>query len=95
MSNMNHAAFAQAGLQELSFGEIDLVNGAVDWGQVASDAMEGATIGLVAGAAGGAAAGAMAGGVGAGPGAAAGGVAGAVGGAVAGALGAIFDTWGD
>ena len=28
MSQMNHAAFAQGGIQELSFGEVDLVGGA-------------------------------------------------------------------
>ena len=30
MSQMNHAAFAQGGIQELSFGELDMVGGAVD-----------------------------------------------------------------
>ena len=30
MSRMNHAAFAQCGIQELSLGEVDFVGGAVD-----------------------------------------------------------------
>ncbi|MEP0390631.1 MAG: hypothetical protein ABJ205_07660 [Erythrobacter sp.] len=34
MSNMNHAAFAQCGIQELSFDDIEMVGGAVDWGGV-------------------------------------------------------------
>ena len=95
MSELNHAAFTHGGIQELSFGQVDLVGGAVDWGTVATETIKGAVIGAAAGAAGGAAGGAMVAGVGAVPGAASGAVTGGVGGAVAGALTAIYDTWND
>lgn len=88
MSNMNHTAFAQAGLQELTFDEIELINGAVDWGEVGAGAVGGAVGGAIGGAVGGAVTGGPAGaGVGA--------VAGAIGGAVGGAVTAIISTWDD
>lgn len=55
MSNMNHAAFAQAGVQELSFNEIEEVGGAVPLILLAYPI--GKAIGYTAAAVGGAAAG--------------------------------------
>jgi hypothetical protein len=77
-------AFAGAGIQELSFGEIDLVGGAINWGAVVHAGLGGA----LAGGSGGAAAGAVGGLVLGGPGGA---IGGAFIGAATGALGGLVE----
>lgn len=83
-------AFATAGIQELSFTELDMVAAGINWGAVGNQALGGAIAGGIGGAIGGAVTGTMVGGIGAGPGA----VAGGIGGAIAGGIGgAAMEIW--
>ncbi|MET0241735.1 MAG: hypothetical protein ABW184_17725 [Sphingobium sp.] len=72
-------------ITEMTFSEIDLVDGGLDWGAIGNQALGGALAGGIGGAAGGAVTGLMVGGIGAGPGALAGGVGGAIAGGIGGA----------
>lgn len=76
-----------SGIQELSFDEIDLVNGAINRGNVASGSLKGAAIGGLTGAL----AGSLVGGGGALPGALAFGLIGGITGSVGGAAVALWD----
>lgn len=78
------------GLRELSLGELELVGGGIDWGQVSQAATIGAVAGAIGGAVTGGMAGAFIGGLGAGPGAVLGAGMAGVGGAVTGAVTSIM-----
>ena len=79
------------GIQELSFDEINLVNGAINWGNVAVASWQGAVIGGITGATTGAMAGSLAGGGGALPGALSVGLIGATAGSIGGAVAALLN----